>query len=414
MPLPNSHHPSRRHGERRHYGRRLEDLAARNPDADRLLHDLKVHQVELEMQNEELRRARAATEAALDRYTELYDRAPVGYFTLGPGGSILQLNLAAARLLGGERNRIVGKAFRQFVVPEERAAFSAFLAGVMMNRDQAGCELDLRGADPAQPVRCIRIEAAVISGSSPDINVVAVDVTAKNRSNEELLRSNLELKQYAYIAAHDLQTPLRSISGFAQLLQEGFGNRMGAEADGWIDQMVYNVHRMQTLIRDLLEYSSVDSRGRIFAPTDLGQVVDEVAAAAGAAIRESGATVSRGDLPTVAGDRLQLAQVFQNLIDNAIKYRSGNPPRIHVSARREEDGWTVAVEDNGIGIAGKHQEDVFEIFRRLHSQHAYPGTGIGLAVCQRVVERHGGRIWVESEPGKGSVFRFTLPDRPGG
>jgi len=403
----------RRHSERRHPGRRLDDLSAASLDADRLLHELQVHQVELEFQNDQLRQARAQVETALKRYAELYDHAPVGYFTLDPDGTIRQLNLAGARLLGGERANLLGKNFREFVAPKECTAFSAFLARIVSSHSQAGCELGLLEGGPGGARRCLQIEAA------PDrlgqiFSIVAVDVSEKTKATEELVRSNLELQQYAYIAAHDLQTPLRSINAFAQLLQGEFQNRLGPQADAWIDQMVQHVQRMQNLIHDLLEYSRIDSRGRSFKPVDLVPIFDEVVTACAAAIRDSGATITRDDLPTVMGDRLQLAQVMQNLIDNAIKYRSNALPRIHVSARREADGWTLSVRDNGMGITEKHHQDVFEIFRRLHSQHAYPGTGIGLAICYRVVHHHGGRIWVESEPGKGSVFYFTLPDRPGG
>jgi len=228
-------------------------------------------------------------------------------------------------------------------------------------------------------------------------------------ANEELVRSNLELQQFTYIAAHDLQTPLRSISGFAQLLQKEFQGRISDQADLWIDQLVQHVERMYELIHDLQVYSGVDSSGRPFEPTDFHQIFDDAADSLQELIRQSGATVTRGDLPTVMGDRIQLAQVMQNLIDNGIKYRGKEPPRIHVTARRQGNEWVFSVQDNGIGIAKKHHSRIFGIFRRLHSQQAYPGTGIGLAICRRVVQRHGGRIWVESEPGKGSTFYFTLP-----
>jgi PAS domain S-box-containing protein len=227
--------------------------------------------------------------------------------------------------------------------------------------------------------------------------------------NEELVRSNLELQQFAYIAAHDLQTPLRSINGFAQLLQKEFQGRINPDADVWIDQMVHHVERMHDLIHDLLIYSGVDSPGRPFEPTDFGRVFDEVTAALEPMIRQSGAAVTRGELPTVIGDRIQLAQVLQNLIENGIKYRGEEAPRIHVSAQLQGDEWIFSIQDNGIGIARKYHERIFEIFRRLHSLQAYPGTGIGLAICRRVVQRHGGRIWVESEPGRGANFLFSLP-----
>ncbi|MGE5492210.1 MAG: PAS domain S-box protein [Actinomycetota bacterium] len=228
-------------------------------------------------------------------------------------------------------------------------------------------------------------------------------------ANDELVRSNLELQQFTYVAAHDLQTPLRSISGFAQLLQKEFRGRLNDQADVWIGQLVHHVERMHELIQDLLIYSGVDSPSRPFGITDFRLIFDDAVASLQKAIAENGATITRGDLPVVMGDRIQLAQVLQNLIDNGIKYRGDKPPQIHVSARRLGNEWVFAVRDNGIGIARKHHQRIFDIFKRLHSQQAYPGTGIGLAVCRRVIQRHGGRIWVESEPNQGATFYFTLP-----
>ncbi|MGE5490794.1 MAG: sensor histidine kinase [Actinomycetota bacterium] len=228
-------------------------------------------------------------------------------------------------------------------------------------------------------------------------------------ANEALLRSNLELQQFAYIAAHDLQTPLRSISGFAQLLQKDYLGRFDVNADDLIRRVVDNAQRMRTLIHDLLVYSKVDSLGRPFRPVDLDQLFDEVKTALAPRIQELEAEVTRGKLPVVLGDRGQLAQVLHNLVDNGLKYHGSVPPEVHVGAELKEGEWVVSVRDNGIGIASRHHKRIFEVFRRLHTQHAYPGTGIGLALCRRVVERHGGRIWVESEAGRGSVFHFTLP-----
>ncbi|HZX32818.1 MAG TPA: PAS domain-containing protein [Rhodocyclaceae bacterium] len=229
-------------------------------------------------------------------------------------------------------------------------------------------------------------------------------------AQEALANTKLEIQQFAYIAAHDLQTPLRSITGFAQLLQKEYrGRTLDAQGDAWLDQLVTASLHMHGLIQDLLTYSGITSLGRPFRATDMNQVFDEVVSSAETAIREAGAAVTRDELPTVTGDPIQLATLLQNLIENGIKYRGGNPPRVHVSARRDGREWVFSVRDNGIGIAEKHHEQIFEIFRRLHTQRAYAGSGIGLAICRRVVQRHGGRIWVDSEPGTGSDFQFSLP-----
>ena len=230
------------------------------------------------------------------------------------------------------------------------------------------------------------------------------------RKNKALEGSNLELQQFAYIAAHDLQTPLRSITSFSQLLYQGYHNRLDAQADQWLEILISASRRMHELIRDVLAYSRIDSRGSSLRPTDSGRLFDEVTVTLDEAIRESGAQVTRDDLPVVMADPSQLAQVLQNLIDNGIKYHGATPPRVHVSAEQRGAEWVFSVRDNGIGIAEKHWAHIFDIFHRLHTQQAYAGTGIGLAVCRRVIHRHGGRIWVESVPGQGSTFYFTLPN----
>ncbi|HJW23899.1 MAG TPA: ATP-binding protein [Rhodocyclaceae bacterium] len=232
------------------------------------------------------------------------------------------------------------------------------------------------------------------------------------RSNEALLRSNMELQRFAHAAAHDLQTPLRSIASFAQLLQREMRDCLDPRADEWLTLVVDNARRLQNLIRELLAYSRLEAQARPFEATDLGEVCDQVIASLAAPIGEAGAEVGRGDLPTLPVDRTEMAQLLQNLIENGIKYNRSTPPRVTVGGEHREGEWVFSVADNGIGIDPKHHERIFEIFRRLHTYTDVPGTGIGLAICQRIVERHGGRIWVESEPGRGSVFYFTLPERP--
>lgn len=247
-----------------------------------------------------------------------------------------------------------------------------------------------------------------------------VDITERKRlaaalqhSNDVLARSNLNLRQFAFIASHDLQTPLRTIGSFVQLLQMHYGSKLDARAEDWIRRSVNGVQKMRMLTAGLLSYAQIDARARPFLRTDLGEVVDDVVGFIDASIRDSGAEVSRGELPILSGDRSQLHQLLQNLIGNGIKFHGDQPPRVHVAAAKQGGEWLISVRDNGIGIDAKHHEKVFEMLKRLHTDRAYPGTGIGLAICQRVVEHHGGRIWVESERGKGSVFYFTIPENAG-
>jgi light-regulated signal transduction histidine kinase (bacteriophytochrome) len=251
----------------------------------------------------------------------------------------------------------------------------------------------------------------IIERGSRFYTVILRDVTERVRAQQALERTILDLRQFAYAASHDLRTPLRSISGFAQLLQKKHTGLVDEEASHWIARIVSGANRMERLIEDLLSYARLESQDRNLVSVDCAAVVDDALQLLESEIRETRAEVTSGPLPTITGDQGQLVQLFQNLIGNAIKYHGARPPRVHVSAQRRDGAWVFSVSDNGIGIEpGQHQR-IFEIFRRLHTQREYPGTGIGLAVCRRVVERHGGTIWVESEPGQGSTFRFTIPGR---
>jgi PAS domain S-box-containing protein len=229
-------------------------------------------------------------------------------------------------------------------------------------------------------------------------------------TNQVLERSNIELQQFAYIASHDLQSPLRSISGFVQLLKMDYEEKLDDRARDYIRRTVQSIAQMQTLIRDLLSYSQVDARSRPFEAVPLVDVFRGSVSLLEASIVDAGGQVTCDELPVVLGDSSQLAQLMQNLISNGLKYHGTDPPHVHVSAKpgTAKREWIISVRDNGIGIDPKYFGRIFEIFKRLHDQKAYPGTGIGLAVCRRVVERHGGSIWVESEPGRGSDFRFTI------
>jgi PAS domain S-box-containing protein len=231
------------------------------------------------------------------------------------------------------------------------------------------------------------------------------------KANETLESSNIELQQFAYVASHDLQSPLRSISGFVQLLQMEYEEKLDDQGRDYIRRTVLAITQMQTLIKDLLSYSRVESRSRPFLPVSLMDAFQLAVSLLDSSIRDTRGHVTCGQLPVVLGDNSQLAQVMQNLIGNGLKYHGSEPPRVHVSAERDKENnrWIISVQDNGIGIDPKYFSRIFEVFKRLHDSAEYPGTGIGLPVCRRVVERHGGAIWVESEPGHGSNFLFTIP-----
>ena len=229
----------------------------------------------------------------------------------------------------------------------------------------------------------------------------------------ELAHSNQELQQFAYVASHDLQEPLRMVTSYVQLLERRYKDQLDADANEFIDYAVDGASRMQGLINDLLAYSRVGTQAKEFEPTDCKAVLERVLADLHTTVAEGNAVVSHDALPTITADPSQLGQVFQNLISNAIKYRCDRAPEIHISAERKDSEWLFSVRDNGIGIDPQYAERIFVIFQRLHTREEYPGTGIGLAVCKKIVERHRGRIWVESEAGKGSTFYFTIATATG-
>jgi light-regulated signal transduction histidine kinase (bacteriophytochrome) len=241
------------------------------------------------------------------------------------------------------------------------------------------------------------------------------DITERKKTDDklrrltsELKRSNADLQQFAYTASHDLQEPLRVVAGFVRLLEKRYKDKLDEKAHEFIDYAVDGVTRMQMLIKDLLAYSQVSTKGHIFKTTNCSVALEEAIWNLHTAIEVSSTEITYDLLPTVIGDYSQLIRLFQNLIGNAIKFRGSEPLKIHISAEQKENEWVFSVKDNGIGIDPKFFDRIFVIFQRLHTRDEYDGTGIGLSICKKIVERHGGKIWVESEHGKGSTFYFSL------
>jgi PAS domain S-box-containing protein len=262
-----------------------------------------------------------------------------------------------------------------------------------------------------------RVFELILAPVAPEgyVNVYGRDITRRVRATEalqktadDLVRSNQDLEQFAYVASHDLQEPLRIVAGYLQLIERRYKDKLDADAHEFIAFAVDGAHRMQDLINDLLAYSRVGTQGHAMVATDVQAVLDRVTAGLAPLIQESGAVLTHGPLPTLSADPVQLGQLFQNLFSNAIKFRGEAPPAIHIRAERQDGRWLFRVKDNGIGIAPEYAERVFIIFQRLHMREKYAGTGIGLAICKRIVERHGGKIWVESKADAGSTFCFTL------
>lgn len=229
---------------------------------------------------------------------------------------------------------------------------------------------------------------------------------------EELARSNCDLEQFAYVASHDLQEPLRMVAAYTQLLAERYQGKLDDSADRYIGYAVEGATRMQALLEDLLAFSRLGRNGVCQSQVDVNAIVDEAVKNLTITLQEHDVTVTRNPLPTIYADRYQLVQLFQNLIGNAVKFHGKQPPQVTISAEKQGGEWVFSVSDNGIGIAPEHTDFIFKIFQRLHARNEYPGNGIGLAICKKIVEHHGGRIWVKSELGHGSTFRFTFPVTP--
>jgi PAS domain S-box-containing protein len=346
--------------------------------------------------------------------------------------TVTDCNDAILRLTQRSRKEIIGKPFEHLLPPEFRSLIPdahKFLVGAVLVRTETsrGERETIRNDSQLLRKNGERVDIEVnistiedASGQPAEFLIVARDVTERKRMEQQLdetladlQRSNAELEQFAYIASHDLQEPLRMITSYMQIIEEDYKGKLDADADQYIAFTVEGAKRMQTLIDDLLAYSRVGTRGEPFIPTSMNSVLSKAIANLQVAIEESHAVVTHDQLPTVLGDESQLIQLFQNLLGNAIKFRGDDAPMIHVGVEETKDGWVFSVHDNGIGIDMKYIERIFTIFQRLHARDEYPGTGIGLAVVKKIVERHGGRIWVESAPESGSTFYFTLPTREG-
>jgi PAS domain S-box-containing protein len=354
-----------------------------------------------------------------ERFRLLVDRVQdYAIFRLTPDGHVATWNVGAERLKGYRADEILGRHFSCFYTDADVQAGKP-------ERLLRTAEAEGRVEDEGWRVRkdgsrfwadvvitALRDEAGKLRGFAK----IARDMTERRRAEEqlrrtaaELARSNADLEQFAYVASHDLQEPLRMVASYTQLLARRYAGRLDADADEFIGYAVGGAKRMQRLIDDLLTYARVGSAPYVPVPTDTGALVDQVVADLRLTLDEEGAVISRGPLPIVPGDPRQLGEVFQNLIGNALKYRGPEPPRVELTAERQGAEWLFSVRDNGIGIDPAQADRIFLIFQRLHAQADYEGTGLGLAICKRVIERHGGRIWVESRPGAGATFRFTLP-----
>ncbi len=357
---------------------------------------------------------------AEERFRLAVESSPNGMIMIGADGHIVLVNAETERMFGYSRDELIGETIDVLVPsrfrrdhPHHRSAFMSTPEARIMGagRDlyavrKDGSEFPVEiGLNPIETRRGIFVLSAI------------VDITERKRAEEalarqthELARSNAELEQFASVASHDLQEPLRMVASFTELLDREYRDQLDDTGREYIDFAMDGAVRMQRLIRDLLTYSRVSSGREQVARIPLADAVASAVGNLRMAVDEANATIDVADMPTVTGRGTLLVQLLQNLIANAVKFRSERPPRVEISAAAEHNGWRVQVADNGIGIPSEYQDEVFLVFRRLHGRDRYPGTGIGLAICKRIVEHHGGQIWLDSSPGEGTTVHFWLPD----
>lgn len=355
-----------------------------------------------------------------ERFRQAFEHAPLATALVGADDRLSYANAAMCRLTGYGRDELAALTVADLTHPEDREV----AAGARRSVLGPGVPASTAEARLVRPDgRAVWASISCSCNCDDDdragceLVVQMVDVTEQKRTERDLARSNAELGSFAYLAAHELKSPLQALSGFAALLRRVHGPRLEPQALEFVGWIVDGATRMDSLIEDLLAYCSVDGAEAMAAPVALDEVLADALGQSDGDIARRGAVVNADVLPVVTGDPVQLGQLFQNLLANAVKFvPDGRSPQVHVSAERTADGWTVTVADNGIGVEDAARDRIFDMFERIHPQEHYKGTGIGLSICKRIVERRGGTIWVEPNPAGGSRFRFSLPDAvvPGG
>lgn len=349
-------------------------------------------------------------QAEAERFRRVVLAAPTAMILLDPAGNVSLMNHRAEELFGYHPGELLGLPVRTLIPVRSGAAPGAppehWLEQSALPIEHGVELVGLRkdGSELSLEVGLSRLE--VREGSF--LLASMIDVSLRKQQEAELRRSNADLEQFAYVASHDLQEPLRMVASYTELLAQRYQGRLDEKADKYIYYAVDGAKRMQRLVADLLTYARVGSEGKALLPVDSEIVVRGVLNMLGPAIRAAEAEIVVGKLPTVLADEVQLRQLFQNLIGNALKFRSTAPPRVVIRAEPKDEYWQYSVEDNGIGIEMQYGERVFQMFQRLHERGKYEGSGIGLAIAKRIIDRHGGAIWLESEPGIGTKFLFTL------
>ncbi len=365
------------------------------------------------------RHAELALSASEALYRQTFELATAGIAHVDLSGRFMKVNRRLCEILGYGEQELIGRPVKEISHPEDRNLTDSQRMRVRSGEKQS-VRFEKRYLRKSGAIVWVDLSVALACDASgvPQYEIALFDdITERKKAeaalreaHEELKRSNAELEQFAYVASHDLQEPLRMVSSYTQLLMRRYGDKLDGDAREFTAFIVDGATRMKQLIEDLLAYSRVGTRDKNFKPVDAGSSLGRALTNLRAAIQDSGATVTHDPLPTIPCDEVQLAQLFQNLIGNALKFRKPDAaPAVHVGAADQGAEWEFMVRDNGIGIEPQYFERIFMVFQRLHDKGEYPGTGIGLAIVKKVVERHGGRIWVQSRPGAGTTFHFTMP-----
>jgi PAS domain S-box-containing protein len=391
----------------------LKDGLARLPEAiRRALQEKKLRERE--------RRSVAALRESQAQLEALVHSAMDAIVTTDEEQKIIVFNASAEKMFRCSEAEALGQPIERFIPQLFRAAYSTHVrkfgenGSAIRTREKLGTLKALRADGEEFPMEASISRTKV--GGRMLFTVIVRDITERERAEKklaekmaELARSNADLEQFAYVASHDLQEPLRMVAAYTQLLAERYRGKLDENADKFLGYAGEGALRMQSLIQDLLAFSRVGRVGAARGRVDCEGAMEEVLVTLGPAIHDSGAVVTHGALPVVWADRSQIAQVLQNLVGNAIKFHGKEPPVISVQAEKAGQDWVFSVSDNGIGIPPEHAQSIFVVFQRLHTRTEYPGNGIGLAICKKIVEHCGGRIWVESQVGRGSTFKFTIP-----
>lgn len=383
--------------------------------ANRQQAEIALQQLNLELESRVEQRTRENRENE-QRFRSLFEAAPDFIYLLNLQGQIEQVNPAVIEQSGYAESELIEQPLVEFLSPTSQQLCNQEFAE-LLRQGKSRHEMEFICKDTT--VLTMDCSCTLVGDQPEDDNYILVlqrDISDRKKieetlrkTNRELIASNEELEKFAYLASHDLREPLRMVTSFTQLLAQRYSGRLDGDADQIIGFAVDGASRMEELINDLLEYSRVGKAEKPWELLDCEAIVDQALINLQVSLREANVNLTRRPLPTVTGDAGQLIQLWQNLLDNAIMYRSQDSPTIEIGAEVQDGKWLFWVQDNGIGIAPQHQKRIFQIFQRLHTKEEYPGTGIGLAICHKIVERHQGQMWVESAPGAGATFYFTLP-----